>query len=229
MPDLAFDQYACFKPEHIYKLLEMSRNSKANTLVQAWCNHYHAPELEWAIREVFPCLVASDTFFNAGVMVFSKVPGSREVKLSPPLYNLFFDFEGKSWENDSLYKSTARASSGKYSLLMKPEQEFGPSVHLKASEMGLKKDATVMFSCKANVDTSVSELKLVVQVQRGNESILWRGFDIRSYQKKYGQWFSAYAGYKIQEHLLPDDDVSVYFYNPRKENVYLDDVHFSVY
>ncbi len=228
MPQLHFEQYACFKPEHIHALLEISAASKANTLVQAWCNHYHAPELEWAIREQFPYLIASDTFFNAGVMVFSRLKNKNEVEVPKASYNLFVDFEGQPWENDSVFKSTEKAASGRFSMLMKPDQEYGPTVHIKAGDIGLQKEATVMFSCKVNADSALADIKMVFQVKRGEEFILWRGFDLRPYQRHWGEWFSSFGGYKIQETVLPDDDVSIYFNNPSKEKVYLDDVHLVV-
>lgn len=228
-PQLKFSQYICNKPDDIIALRNLAATTSANTLVHGWCNNYHAPELEWMLREYFPYLLQSDTFFNAGVMVFSKIQPDKQLSVASADFKFFNDFDGKPWENDSLFKSDDQSFSGKFSLLMRPEQEYGPTIRKYAGEMGLLKDVTMMFSCKAKADTAIAELKLVVQVQRGEESVLWRGLDIRPYQKEFDQWFSAYAGYKIQEELNPDDVVSIYFYNPYKEKVWLDDVRFEVY
>lgn len=228
-PRLSFSQYICNKPEDIISLRNMAAASKAHTLVNGWCNNYHAPELEWMLQEYFPYFVQSDTFFNAGVMVFSKSPTPNPVQTITPSFRFFNDFDGAFWENDSLYRTQEQFYSGSTSLLMKPEQEYGPTIRKHAGEMGLLKESTMMFSCKAKSDTTIVDLKLVVQVQRGEESVLWRGLDLHPWQQQPGQWFSTYGGYKIQEALHPDDVVSIYFYNPRKEKVWLDDVRFEVY
>lgn len=227
-PRLRFCQYRCNTPDDIIALRNRAAAAKATTLVHGWCNNYHAPELEWVLKEYYPYLVQSDTFFNAGVMVFSKKPAPRLRTAFPPAFVFFNDFDGKPWENDSLYKTREQSFSGPYSLLMKPEQEYGPTIRRQAGELGLLKDATLRFSCKARSDTSVGELKLVVQVQRGDESVLWRGFDLRPYQQQWGQWFSAFGGYKIQEKLAPEDVVSIYFYNPGKEKAWLDDLRLEI-
>lgn len=229
LPVLKFSQYICNKPEDIIALRNMADTTSARTLVHGWCNNYHAPEIEWMLRERFPYLVQSDTFFNAGVMVFTREKGQLEVPVAQPAYSLFLDFEGKPWENDSLYKSQLQAYSGNNALLMKPDQEFGPTVRMKAGEMGLHEGATLMFACKAFADSAVKELKLVVQVMRGDETVLWRGLDIRHYQQANGKWFSAFSGYRIQEKIQPGDIVSFYLHNPQRELVFVDDFRLSVY
>lgn len=227
-PVLKFAQYICNKPDDIIALRDLAAASKATTLVHSWCNNYHAPELEWMLREYFPYMVQSDTFFNAGVVVFSKDSTAKRIKEPIPLYRFNRDFENISWDNDSLLKTQERSSGGRFSLLMTANNEFGPTSHLTASEMGISKDATLRFSCKSFADSLVKEFKLVVQVQRGETSVLWRGFDLAPYQIKAGEWFSVYGGYKIQEDIDPGDAVSFYFYNPKKERVFIDDVRIEV-
>ena len=227
-PVIAFSQYICNKPVNIIALRDMAAASDATTLVHGWCNNYHAPELDWILRDYFPYLVESDTFYNAGVMVFSKDSSRVRVAESMPGFRFFRDFESEPWENDSALKTTDRVYHGMHALLLNPSVEYGPTAHFTAGEMMIAKDAVIRFACRVSSDTAISEFKLVLQVQRGDNSILWRGFDVRPYQIKTGEWFAAYGGYKIQEDIQQDDKVSFYFYNPAKEKVYIDNFRLEV-
>jgi hypothetical protein len=66
-----------------------------------------------------------------------------------------------------------------------------------------------------------------VSVDRDGVNILWRGIALQPFAADFG-WNTFYAGYKLQEAILPDDMVSVYFFNPAGEQFWLDDIRFVV-
>ena len=59
-------------------------------------------------------------------------------------------------------------------------------------------------------------MKLVVEVKRGEEIVLWRGYALNSFPAVNGEWTSFYAGYSFQEDIQPDDVMKAYIYNPNK-------------
>ena len=227
-PSLNFSQYICNQTAHYVELKKIVDTSSARVFIHGWSNNYHAPETELIIAEKFPFLIERDTFFNAGVMVYSKDSTLGRIAEPVPVYSFRNDFEKEPWGNDSLNKSSAESFSGEYSLPMTDAKEFSPAIESRAENAGVEKGATFLFTCKYLSAASLAEMKLVVEVKRGEEIVLWRGYALNSFPAVNGEWTSFYAGYSFQEDIQPDDVMKAYIYNPNKEKAFIDDVDFRI-
>lgn len=227
-PELQFRQFICNRSSHFIELKTIVDSSNATTFIHGWSNNYHAPETEMIIMDKFPFLVQSDTFFNAGIQVYSKDSLLPTVSKPVFLYDISSDFEKLNWVTDSIFLTDSIKSSGKYSMHIKPEQEFSPGIKASAESLGFMKGSTYELQCKYFAVESLREGKLVVSIERDGEVILWRGVNMSDFPLMSKGWTSFYAGYRLQEEILPTDNVSVYFYNPAKEEFWIDDVSFKV-
>lgn len=227
-PQVHYLQYLCNRPEHFLELKKLVMESKAQVFIHAWSNNYHAPETEMIIQEKFPYLVEKDSFFNAGVLVYAKDSTLNRVNEPAVLYYLASDFEDDVWTKDSRFKTDSLSFSKSTSMYIGESYEFSPGIKDRAENVGFLKGATFELKCRYYSPIDLKELKLVVSIDRNGESVIWRGYPLSLFPVKKGEWVMFYAGYKLTEDILPDDLVSVYFYNPSKEKVWIDDIEFRV-
>jgi hypothetical protein len=220
-------QYHCTTAQEFLALKKILEVSKGDVFIHAWANTYHAPEVEMIIQSSYPYLIQRDSFFNAGVLVYTRDSSIRRAALPMLLFQDFSDAETNKWQNDSLVRTSDVASSGVYSWIIKEGQEYSPGIKEKASRMGFTPGAVYKLSCKFRSDQDLKEVKGVVSVDRDGVNILWRGIALQPFAADSG-WNTFYAGYKLQEAILPDDIVSVYFFNPAGEEFWLDDIRFVV-
>jgi len=228
-PGMKFLQYNCDDESDYVELNRIVQTSDARYFIHGWANCYHAPETEMIIRTRFPFQVARDTFFNSGLIVFSKDSTARTTVPYVPLYEVMNGFESSIWENDVYFRTDSIAYDGKWSIRMRPEYEYSPGIKGVAGDIGVAQGATVelQFSCLSR--DSLKEAKAVISIEREGSSILWRGIPIGPFQSvKKGAWSEFFMGYRIIEEVLPTDKVLVYCYNPAKEEFWLDDFVFAV-
>jgi hypothetical protein len=227
-PKVQFKQFICNRPEHFLELKKIVAETEADCFIHAWSNNYHAPETEMIIEEVFPYLIEKDSFFNAGVLVYSKDSTLNRVTRPVSLYEVHSGFEDNNWTSDSLFKTDSISFSGKFCMQLNEAMEFSPGIKDRAENIGCRKGSTFQLKCRYFSLDTLTELKAVISIDRNGTSLIWRGYNLSLYPSKKGEWTTFYSGYKFQEEILPDDIVSVYFYNPAKEQVWIDDIGFKM-
>jgi hypothetical protein len=66
------------------------------------------------------------------------------------------------------------------------------------------------------------DVNLVLSVSRADSTVYWRGTSVASYYKK-NKWSQFLYVFQKPDDLLPSDLVTIYFWNPRKQNLYIDE------
>lgn len=223
-----FKQYICNRASQFVELKQMLDTSTAQTMIHGWSNNYHAPEVEMIIAEKFPYLVQYDPFFNAGVMVFSKDSTLPLANSPDTLFTISNDFESINWPDDEKFRTDSIAANGKWSMRINADQEYSSTFRSSAANLGLAKGVVYQISCKYLSDTMLSDVVCVVSIARKDENIIWRGVQLHDFPAKNNTWTTFYAGYKLVENILPDDEVSIYFMNASRQKFFIDDVLFRV-
>lgn len=219
---LRFYQYICNRPEMYNDLQQIVDSTKASVFIHGWANNYHAPETELIIQSKFPYILERDTFFNAGVLVYSR-DSVANIVMEDFRFTEANDFEDLRWENQQYCRTDSIAFKGSWCMRIEPEHLYSPGIKKNAAQTGFRKNAVFYIACKMMHEKPFKEAKCVVAVERGDEKILWRGISLGQYPSSPGQWTSFYMGYKLQEDILPTDKVNVYFYNPSAERFFIDD------
>jgi len=223
-----FAQYLCNRAQQFIELKSIVDTSQATTMIHAWSNNYHAPEVEMIIAEKFPYVVENDQFFNAGVMAFSKDSLLHRAQTAEVLFEMKNDFEEVIWPDDAGFRNDSLFFNGKWSMLLKSEQEYSSTFRASANNIGFAKGRVYQASCKFHSIGELKDLIFVISIARKGENILWRGVQLKDFQDKNESWSSFYVGYKLAETILPDDEVSIYFMNSAHENIWIDDLKFRV-
>lgn len=223
-----FEQYICNRASQFIALKQMLDTSTATTMIHGWCNNYHAPEVEMIIAEKFPYLVQYDPLFNAGVLVYSK-DSTLPLAIVPEKMTIVSnDFEALNWPDDSAFRTDSISFHGRWSMRMKPEQEYSSTFKSSALNLGFKTGSVYKMSCQYFSDTLLSDVVFVVSVTRKGENVLWRGVQLHDFPSQKNTWTTVYVGYKLMETILPDDEVSFYFMNASKQSFFVDDLVLTV-
>jgi len=228
-PGMNFLQYICNKEEDYAELNRIVQSSRARFFVHGWANNYNAPETEMIIRSRFPWLAARDSFFNSGVIVFSKDSAAGLIRQMSSLYEVANGFESSSWENDQYFRTDSIAATGNWSLHMRPEFEYSSGIKRTAADLGIQRGVLLELQLSFLSSSALRDAKAVISIERNGQSVLWRGIRLGAFQPdESGQWAPFFMGYRIQEDVLPGDMVAIYCYNPSREEFWLDEFVFRV-
>jgi hypothetical protein len=225
---LHFLQYIANKPEQWERFRQIVDSSNAENFIHAWCNNYHAPELDMITREKFPYLIASDTFFNAGVRVYSRSASHRVLPQADTLFSFITGYEEIRLEGEEKLRDSSNARSGRFALRFSPETEYGPTLRRSCVEVNLMNDRTFELSCDVFPDGDLREATAVVSINHGDQTWFWRGVKLKEFTMTNGRWNRFYMALKMTDDIPEEDVVSVYIHNPGKESFLIDNFSFIV-
>ncbi len=223
-----FYQYICNRASQFVELKQMLDTSSAQTMIHGWSNNYHAPEVEMIIAEKFPFLVQYDQFFNAGVMVYSKDSSLALANAPKIIATITNDFEVVNWPDDDKFRTDSVSANGQWSMRMNADEEYSSTFRSNAANLGLTKGTVYQISCEYLADSVLADVVCVVSIARKDENVIWRGVQLHDFPSKKQTWTTFYAGYKLVENILPDDEVSIYFMNASKQKFFIDNIVFRV-
>lgn len=223
-----FLQYIANKPEQWERYRQLVDSSDAENFIHGWCNNYHAPELDMITREKFPHLIASDTFFNAGVRVYSRSAVHPALKQADTLFAFITGYEEVLLEGEEKWRDSTNARSGRFALHIFPETEYGPTLRRSCGETGLSAESTFELSCDVFPTVDLREATAVVSINHGDQTWFWRGVKLNEFTMTKGMWNRFYMALKMTDEIPEEDMVSVYIYNPGKESFLIDNFSFLV-
>lgn len=223
-----FLQYIANKPEQWERFRQLVDSSNAENFIHGWCNNYHAPELDMITRAKFPYLLASDTFFNAGVRVYSRSASHRVLPQADTLFAFVTGYEDIRLEGEEKLRDSTYARSGRFALRISPDTEYGPTLRRRCAEAKLRTDCIFELSCDVFPVVDLSEATAVVSINRGDQTWFWRGVKLKEFAMTKGMWNRFYMAFKMTDDIPGEDVVSVYIYNPGKENFLIDNFSFLV-
>ena len=164
-----------------------------------------------------------DSFFNSGVVLFSKV------KSNGSDYNRQIPFEEKNsfekplWINDSSCIVSGDAHSETHATQLSESIEYGSTFSAKTKDVHLNMGNTIQLSCWINTSEVLKGSSLVLSINRNENSIIWRSVNLQEFVTKENSWNQVFMAYTIPEELHPDDDIKVYIWNSAKQNFIADD------
>ncbi len=224
---IPFLQYSCNNDQAYLALDSILKKSNKKYFLHAWSNNYHAPELEFRIRKLFPYLIESDIHFNSGIYLFSK-DSSHQLIPKNILFEEKNDFEKNYWNSDDgLFANSSDALSGKMVSVIDSAHEYGITYTNSLDQIHLSKNKSLVveLNLKTNKIPDYDKLLLVVEIDSPQGEIkVWRSLQFQPFLKNKNDWTALYYGYKYVEDLNPDDVIKIYVYNPGKYSAEIDDM-----
>jgi hypothetical protein len=193
------------------ELKSMVDTSSQEFLIYAWSTVNQAPEVEAIIREKFPIEVKRETYFNSEAVMFKK--GEKD----KPAYQ--FNFEKTDIWNfnpDAIQTD----SSGIRSVLISPENPYGPTLQIALSELVAKgyTELTVRVECAEN--DKDNPLQMVFDQGNENGGYAWESDAFKLQFKQGGPTWGVFY-YKLNAAQSEVDVLKIYPWLSEGESVKL--------
>lgn len=94
-------------------------------------------------------------------------------------------------------------------------------------------DALTQMPKKINVSLWVYSLisnpasSLVVEINNNGQQIFWKNADFKTTVSKTKDWTEIKASFDLPTNLNPKDELKIYVWNPKKQELYVDDFNIS--
>ena len=217
------ESYRC---EHIPDFVLLNNFLKTNTkeyFLHGWANTFHAPEIDQIVQQYYPYIIERDSFFNSGLILFSKVKCDGLDFNRKILFEENNSFEKPLWVNDSSCIVSGVAHSGTHATQLTESIEYGSTFSAKIKDVHLIMGNTIQLSCWINTAEVLNGASLVFSINRGENSVVWRSVNLQDFVIKENSWSQVFMAYTIAEDLEQEDDIKVFIWNTTKQKFIADD------
>jgi hypothetical protein len=136
---------------------------------------------------------------------------------------------GRLWRMTEHMLDSTNYFSGRYSLRMNPETEFGPTFEAAAGDAHLFEGGTVKVRAMIFTELESSQALIVFSLEQWDSPVyMWLASSVSNYAVP-GEWSPVFFTIPVKELKSSRDILKVYIWNPGKENLYVDDIVIEVF
>ena len=224
---LDYKMFKISEPEHFQELTKIVEESDASHFLHAWSTINNPPIIEQIITNKFHSVVSRDTFFNSGLVLYSK-SNDAIFKLKKPLYSTLFSFEDQKVLKGEYEIVNSRAHQGSHSAAMDSLSEFGPTYRSLYNKITNEKGVFIQTEVWAMVDdTTGLNADLVYSIESNGKSIFWRSTKFKTFISEPGKWSKIYLSYSVPNKLSGFEEIKIYVWKPGLHKLYLDNLKVS--
>jgi hypothetical protein len=220
----SFAQYDNRGGKDLFDLVQVVEKSKTPYFVAAWTKP--APdEIDGIIRNQYPCILERKDYGGlSGITLYTRktnsgIPCVEDTALS----SIVNDFEGnKPWPGEENYNKKIEALSGKNSVLLTHNTEYGPTYQSVLQDIKAWPFRLIRISLDAKILEAGSDAQLVADLfTPEGKSYAWASMNFNNYLSlnKQGKVFFTYY---IPKEAKPSDVLKVYCWNHGMKNVVID-------
>jgi len=213
--DPGIDIYTDNERVEFARLSAILDTTTATYFVYGWTNAMHFYETISLINEKYPVVIERDTFFNSEITLFGK--GINE---DSGLIITSTGFESDKWNHETEKQSNEQAHSGSFSEKME-KVEYGVGFKSASSELKFSSDEMLKAEAWFYSSDSIGDAALVISFTKNNEVVLYNAMLLRNFYRGKNTWTRTILFSEIPK---GDYELSVYVWNPKKENFYVDDI-----
>ncbi|MDB4061641.1 glycosyltransferase family 39 protein [Vicingaceae bacterium] len=200
----------------IAEIRDIIENSAKEYVLIAYANSVVPSEIHEFAKQKYPVVYFHERYFNSDVIVYAKGSQKRETTFEASyLNNLKWDVNRALLQDSVFY-------SDRIAFHQTNETLYGLTYKDTLNNLVNEKNRYLTISGQLH-STSPVDMSLVLDVNRGDSSVYWRGTNVKPYYSK-DKWYQFIYVFEKPDNLLPSDEVVIYFWNPKKENVYIDEV-----
>lgn len=197
------------------KARDLIKNSSTDYALVSFANVPVPAEVYEFVKQKYPELWKQHVHFNSDASLFKKSNWEREKVFAT---NTEMNAE---WNIDGNLRDTSTYFSSPNAYHINPNVLYSLSYSDTIKNIFPNNNNYVVVSGQAFMNIP-QEAKLVFSVERGTESIYWRGMDIQSYYSE-SEWFQFLYVFGKDIQVQENDLVKIYIWNPAKSDFYIDD------
>lgn len=227
--DPEFKQYDNRGGRDLFELKNIVSASQTPYFLYAWTKMvpYETHDL---IRFYYPYIIYDVDYEGlSAVTLFSKEP-DFSIPLPQPVFSIKSDFGPDDlWRAPAHLLDTSMYYSGKYSIRLDPDTEFGPTFEIPAGDIRVNEGSTVSVRVMVNSPLESSKSLIVFTLQQWDSPLYtWIASSVSNYALP-GEWSPVFLTVPINTLKSTRDILKVYIWNPGKETLYVDDMLIEVY
>lgn len=222
---VSYDFFAGDSPDCTAKMLDRIDSCKTPYFLYCWSNFRSPYEIPELIKRKYPCILYDEKHFNSQITLFGK---NDSCKRDTVFYRAFdFERNANDFSFDKTKMDTTHAKSGKHSLFIDSKNEF--CITLKTPVKNIFREERNCVNISAWIFASDTfNAQVVVDIgQPGSPKRDWQAKLLHEFVTKKGNWRELFTTFELPASAYPDDEVTIYLWNPGKNNFYLDDFSIS--
>ncbi len=203
-------------------------NQDSDYLFYGWAHNFNRRIFD-LIPKYYPYLIEKKYYFHSETYVFSKQKPSS-YKNEPILYSSSQDFEDDkpNWSKVKNITDTISFSE-KHSCHISNDELYSTTFHEKFNKVSDNKMETISCSVKFCTPNQQCNAYLVFKIEGKNKTIRWYYADLGNFIDENKKWQTAYLNVQIEKiHLPSSKKVSVFIWNHKKEDFFIDDFKIEV-
>ncbi len=194
---------------------DVIKNSQKGYVLIAYANSVIPAEIHEFAKQKYPVVHFHERHFNSDIIVYSKGKNERKTYFeSSYLIDSKWDIN-RSLLQDSIFYSDSVA------FHQTVETPYALTFRDTLGNLVNEDNRYLTISAQLFSNTSV-DMSLVFNVNRGDSSVFWRGTNAKPFFTK-NTWYEFMYVFEKPSHLLPSDQVVIYFWNPNKQNLFIDE------
>lgn len=222
-PKIAISQFQ--DKDDYLKVQELLDTNNIEYIALGFANVAIPLEVHELVKENFTEIKEKRRYFNSEAILYKRSILQRESSMQK-------DFEKGNREKwnvkikyfqDSIYYSAPNA------YLLDSDQLYALSFKGEVQDL-FQKDKGEWLTASAKVFglEEESNLKAVVSISRDKETIFWGSEELSHFARR-NKWSSMAFVIEKKKEYLPNDKIAIYFWNPNKSSLVVDDFKLNVY
>lgn len=172
------------------------------------------------IRERYPFIESKTEGFTYSIYCFSKIKPLTEIKEAIVFSDTQDKQKSRFW--DKYAAKEIAGELGVTAMYLDSTQEYSAGFSTSLFEIMNSRHSIVNVSADIAVEDAGSNPTLVLSIDDGTESLIWRGSEYQSYKKEDGKFNKVYvsnlfSGLDLKKH--PYATIKVYVWNRNKKGV----------
>ena len=199
----------------IVKIRNIITNSSKDFLLIAYANTIVPAEIHEFAKQKYSIVSKHKRYFNSDVILYSKSSIDRKAHFSASYLTHSNWDVNKSLLQDSVFYSDSLA------FHQNPKTEYALTYRDTLKNL-VQANANCLTMSAQLLSENPVEVNLVLSVSRADSTVYWRGTSVAPYYEE-NKWSQFLYVFQKPDDLLPSDLVTIYFWNPKKQNLYIDE------
>ncbi len=221
-PSVAIPQFETHTK--IAEARDRMQKEQFNYVILGFANVPLPPEVHEFTKSYYTTILKKERFFNSEAVVYSRANLQRQklFSLSIPedMDNPYFNVDRSALQDSIYYKSPP-------AFHLKPEMPYALTLKIPLGEVFDTLHPYLTTSAWLQGPT-FARLQLVVSVDKDGESLFWRGYEAAPYLNG-PEWKHFLTLTEIPKDLPPEAELAVYFWNPDKSELYIDEFEIAIF
>jgi len=190
------------------------------------------PDVPDVIAGTYPVQLEYVNFANqAEAFLFARDTSMKGMALPKPVKSYTSDFE----QLDEIFGvapqslDTLYSVSGRYSMRLGPDNEWGPGIKTTTGEAGLRYPSKVRVTAKVFADSTMTDSPLVLTItDRFGNQYVWVSGKMEHFVVP-GQWRTVYLTADLPHPASINDELKVFIWNRDRRTLWIDDFNIRFY